>query len=53
MPKLSTTNKKQLRLEIAVDILDCAHTDPNFLNTIIVGDGSWVFGYDLNIKIQS
>ena len=28
------------------DILNSTNTDPNFMNTIITGDESWVYGYD-------
>ncbi|KAJ4434289.1 hypothetical protein ANN_22841 [Periplaneta americana] len=35
------------------DLLDTANTDPGFLNTVITGDESWVFGYDPGTKRQS
>ena len=47
------TEQKQLRLEIAQDMLDCVEIDSNFLNTVITGDESWVFGYDPETKAQS
>jgi len=46
VPKLLTMEQKQLRLEIAQDILDYVESDSNFLNTVITGDESWVYGYD-------
>jgi len=42
VPKLLTMEQKQLRLEIAQDMLDCIESDSNFLNTMITGDESWV-----------
>ncbi|KAJ4448840.1 hypothetical protein ANN_00231 [Periplaneta americana] len=35
------------------DLLDTANTDPGFLNTVITGDESWVYGYDPGTKRQS
>jgi len=45
--------QKQLRMEIAQDMLDCVESDSNFLNTVITGDESWVCGYDPETKAQS
>ena len=33
---------KQLRVEIAQDMLDCANIDLEFTKTIITGDETWV-----------
>jgi len=53
VPKLLTVEQKQLRQEIAQDMLDCVESDSNFLNTVITGDESWVYGYDPATKAQS
>jgi len=53
VPKLLTMEQKQLRLEIAQDMLDCVESDSNFLNTVITGDESLVYGYDPETKAQS
>ena len=53
VPKLLTMEQKQLRLEITQDMLDCVESDSNFLNTVITGDESWVYGYDPETKVQS
>ena len=53
MPKLLTMEQKQLHLEITQDMLDCAESDSNFLNTVITDDESWVYGYDPETKAQS
>lgn len=53
VPKLLTMEQKQLRLEIAQDMLDNANSNPNFLNTVITGDETWVYKYDPEMKMQS
>ena len=53
VPKLLAMEQKQLRLEIAQDMLDYVESDSNFLNTVITGDESWVYGYDPETKAQS
>ena len=45
--------QKQLCLEIVQDMLNCVESDSNFLNTVITGDESWVYGYDPETKAQS
>ncbi|XP_015920905.2 histone-lysine N-methyltransferase SETMAR-like [Parasteatoda tepidariorum] len=51
--KLLSTKQKDFRFDVAQDLLDTANTDPGFLNTVITGDESWVYGYDLETKRQS
>jgi len=53
VPKLLTMEQKQLRLEIAQNMLDCVESDSNFLNTVITGEESWVYGYDPETNSQS
>ncbi|XP_068215884.1 protein GVQW3-like [Palaemon carinicauda] len=53
VPKLLVEQQKQLRLEIAQDLLDCANNASNFMKTIITGDETWVYGYDPETKFQS
>src|SRR5215469_12652041 len=45
--------QKDLRVEVAQDLLDTANTDPGFMNTVITGDESCVYGYDQEAKRQS
>ncbi|XP_054720515.1 protein GVQW3-like [Uloborus diversus] len=52
-PKLLSPEQKDLRLEVAQDLLNTANADPGFLNTVITGDESWVYGYDPETKRQS
>ena len=53
VPKLLTMEQKQLRLQVSQDMLDCSNSNPNFLNIVITGDESWVYGYDPETKMQS
>ncbi|KAJ4429146.1 hypothetical protein ANN_26149 [Periplaneta americana] len=50
LPKLLSPEQKDLRRDVAQDLLDTANTDPGFLNTVITGDESWVYGYDPGTK---
>ena len=53
VPKLLTEQQKKLGKEISEDMLDCANHDPEFIQTIISGDETWVYGYDPETKFQS
>jgi hypothetical protein len=39
VPKLLSPEQQQLCLEVAKDMLECANRDPEFLKTVISGDG--------------
>ncbi|XP_075558608.1 protein GVQW3-like [Dermacentor variabilis] len=53
VPKLIMVEQKQLRVEVSQDMLDSTNSDPDFMNTIITGDESWVYGYDPETKSQT
>ena len=53
VPRLLSAEQEELRAEVAQDLLDTTSTDPEFLNTVITGDESWVYGYDPETKAQS
>jgi hypothetical protein len=53
VPKLLSAEQKELRVEVAQDLLDTTSTEPELLNTVITGDESWVYGYDPETKAQS
>lgn len=53
VPRLLTNEQKQLRLEVSQDMLDSVAKDSGFMDTIITGDESWVYGYDPETKAQS
>ena len=52
VPKLLSPEHKDLRFDVAQDLLDTANTDPGFLNTVITGDESWVYGYDPDLRVE-
>ncbi|XP_075738867.1 protein GVQW3-like [Rhipicephalus microplus] len=51
--KLLTMEQKQLRVEVSQDMPYFTSSDPNFMNTIITGDESWVYGYEPETISQS
>ena len=53
IPKLLTTEQKDLRSEIAQDNLEMVSDDENVLKKFITGDKSWVYSYDPETKQQS
>ena len=50
IPKLLTTEQKDLRSEIVQDNLEMVSDDENVLKKVITGDESWVYGYDPETK---
>jgi len=38
---------------VSQELLDRANDDDNFLKNIITGDETWVYGYDVETKVQS
>ena len=52
IPKLLTTEQKDLRSQIAHDNLEMVRDDENVLKKVITGDESWVYGYDPENKQQ-
>ena len=53
IPKLLTTQQKDLCSEIAQDNLEMVSDDENALKKVITGDESWVYGYNSETKQQS
>ncbi|XP_076061273.1 protein GVQW3-like [Oratosquilla oratoria] len=53
IPNLLAEQQKQLHLDIAQDLSDCANSDSDFMKTIITGDDTWVYEYDPETKFQS
>ena len=53
VPRVLTDEQRQKRVEICQELLDRANADPDFLKTIITGDETWVYGYDVETKAQS
>jgi len=53
VPRLLTDDQKENRIEISQELLANANGRENFLKNIITGDETWVYGYDVETKLQS
>ena len=53
VPRLLTEDQKDNRVEISQELLANANGNENFLKKIITGDETWVYGYDVETKLQS
>ena len=53
VPHLLTAEQKDDRMSICADLRKRAQNDPNFMSSVITGDESWVYGYDLETKQMS
>jgi len=53
VPRLLTDDQKQNRVDVSKELLDRANDDANILKNIITGDETWVYGYDVETKVQS
>ncbi|UYV63026.1 hypothetical protein LAZ67_2002885 [Cordylochernes scorpioides] len=53
VPKLLNCDQKQHHMNIANEMLDSVRDDPNLLQRVITGDEAWVYGYDVETKVQS
>ncbi|XP_011880667.1 PREDICTED: putative uncharacterized protein FLJ37770 [Vollenhovia emeryi] len=53
VPKVLTDEQKDVRVLRCQELLELCENDPNFLNSVITGDESWIFEYDPETKRQS
>jgi hypothetical protein len=53
VPRLLTDDQKQNRVDVSQELLDRANGDDNILKNIITGVETWVYGYDVETKVQS
>jgi len=53
VPRLLTDDQKENRFKISKELLASANGNENFLKKIITGDETWVYGYDVETKMQS
>ena len=53
VPRLLTDDQKENRVEISRELLANANGNENLLKNIIIGDETWVYGYDVETKTQS
>jgi len=53
VPRLLTSEQKEIRMNICADILQTNENDPNFLENVITCDESCFFQYNPESKCQS
>jgi hypothetical protein len=53
VPRLLTQDQRDSHIDVCQELLDRASEDENFLKRIITGDETWVYGYDVEEKMQS
>ncbi|UYV85184.1 hypothetical protein LAZ67_X004851 [Cordylochernes scorpioides] len=53
VPKMLTQDQKELRGLRCQELLDLIQNEPDFLNSVVTGDESWMFEYDPESKRQS
>jgi hypothetical protein len=53
VPPLLTQDQRDGLVAISQELLDPASEDENFLKRIIIGNETWVYGYNAETKIQS
>jgi len=53
VPRLLTEDQKENRVEISQELLANVNGNENFLNNIITVDETWVYGNDVDTKMQT
>ncbi len=53
VPLVLTAEQKEQHFNHAYDLIETIKSDPNILDSIITGDESWCFAFDLETKCQS
>jgi len=53
VPRFLTADQKQQRVNFCTELRQLASDDETFLSRVIIGDESWVYGYDPDTKRQS
>jgi len=53
VPRVLTVKQKQQHLSISLELCDRAPSDSSFLGNVIMGDKTWVYGYDPETRVQS
>jgi len=51
VPRLLTDNQKENRVDISQELLANANGNENFLNNIITGEETWVYGHYVETKV--
>jgi hypothetical protein len=52
VPCLLTEEQKQNRVTVSQELLDHLNNDENFQKNVTTGDETWVYGYDVETKVQ-
>jgi hypothetical protein len=52
IPWLLTNDQKQQHINVCLELREKANEDPAFIFRIIMGDKSWIYGYDPGTKQQ-
>ena len=52
VPKLLNLEQKQRRMKVCQDSLNEVNVDSDLLKRIITGDETWIYGYDVETKVQ-
>jgi hypothetical protein len=53
VPRILTADQKQQRVNIWEELHQIASNGTTFLSRVIIGDESWIYGYDPGTKQQS
>jgi len=53
VPHVLMVEQKQQRLSISLELGNRAASDSSFLGNVIMGDETWVYGYDPETRVQS
>jgi hypothetical protein len=53
VPRLLTNDQKQRLVNMCLELREKANEDPAFISSIVMGDESWIYGYDPETKQQS
>jgi hypothetical protein len=53
LSRLLTNDQKQRHVNVCLELPEKANEDPTFISRIIMGDESWIYGYDPETKQQS
>ena len=53
VPRLLTDAQKQNRVTVSQELFDRSNVVENFLKNVITGDKTWVYGCDVETKVQS
>jgi hypothetical protein len=46
VPWLLTNDRKQLPINVGLELWEKANEDPTFISKVITGDESWIYGYE-------